>query len=75
MDNYKVTGEWQQTETGRVYVARAIARTGRVLGVVRFEVPVMTGFDMATVYGKDLTEQLIVQAAEEQAHRFGKAAK
>jgi hypothetical protein len=75
MQDYTVKGEWQQTDTGRVYVARAIARSGRVLGVARFEVPVMTGFDMATVYGKELTEQMVVQAAEEQAHRFGKAAK
>ena len=75
MQDYVVKGEWQPTDTGRVYVAKAIAKTGRVLGVVRFEVPIMDGFDMATVYGKDLSEQILVQAAEEQAHRFGKAAK
>ena len=75
MQNYTVKGEWQMTDLGRVYVAKAISPTGRVLGVVRFEVPIMDGFDMATVYGKDLTEQIVVQAAEEQAHRFGRAAK
>jgi hypothetical protein len=42
---------------------------------VRFEVPIMVGFDMATAYGKEFTEQVVVQAAEEQAHRFGRAAK
>ena len=75
MDAYTVEGEWQTTDQGRVYVAKAVTATGRVLGVVRFDVPVMTGFDLSEVYGPELTEQLIVQAAEEQAHRFGKAAK
>ena len=75
MNRYRVTGEWQKTDLGRVYVAKAVSDNGRLLGVVRFEVPVMDGFDMSEVYGRELTEQLIVQAAEEQAHRFGKAAK
>lgn len=74
MNNYKVTGEWHTTDLGRVYVAKAVSDKGRILGVVRFEVPVEDGFAMSEVYGVDLTEQLIVQAAEEQAHRFGKAA-
>ena len=73
MKDYIVKGEWQQTDMSRVYVAKAIADTGRVRGVVRFEVPVMTGFDMVTVYGSYFTEQVIIQAAEEQAHRFGQA--
>jgi len=75
MDGYRVEGKWQPTDQGRVYVARAISPKGRVLGVARFDVPVMTGFEMSEAYGPELTEQLIVQAAEEQAHRFGKAAK
>ena len=75
MDAYKVIGEWQTTDQGRVYVARAVTARGRVLGVVRFDVPVMDGFEMSEVYSPELTEELIVQAAEEQAHRFGKAAK
>ena len=75
MDAYKITGEWHTTDQSRVYVAKAIADTERVLTVVRFEVPIMTGFDMSEVYDSELIEQIIVQAAEEQAHRFGKAAK
>ena len=75
MQNYTIKGDWQITDTGRAYVAKAIGPTGRVLGVVRVEVPVMDGFDMAMIYGADVTEQVIIQAAEEQAHRFGRAAK
>lgn len=75
MQDYTVNGEWRQTDTGRVYVAKAVSGKGRILGVIRFEVPVEDSFAMSEVYGKDLTEQLVVQAAKEQAHRFGKAAK
>ena len=75
MQNYTIKGEWRTTDTGRVYVAKAVSPTGRVLGVARFEVPVMDNFDLAMAYGTDITEQIIVQAAEEQAHCFGRAAK
>ena len=76
MKDYEVKGGWQETDEGRVYVAKAIAKpSGRILGVAKVEVPIMTGFDIAEVYGKEVTEKIIIQAAEEMAHRFGKAAK
>ena len=73
-DQYEVKGQWESTDMGQVYVAKAISKTGRILGVVRFEVPVMDGFDLATYYGNELSRQLIEQAATEQADRFGRAA-
>lgn len=72
--NYQVKGEWVQTDSGRVYVAKAISEKGRILGVVRAEVPIEIGYDLATIYGNRLSEQMIVEAVEEQAHLMGEAA-
>ena len=72
---YQVKGQWESTDMGQVYyVATAVSKTGRSLGVVRIEVPVMDGFDLGEYYGHDLSRQLIEQAANEQADRFGRAA-
>lgn len=74
MTTYNLKTEWQQTDTGRVYVVTIMTDTGLVLGVVRFDVPVMTGVDLSTVYGSTVIEEIIVQAAEEYAHRFARMA-
>ena len=71
---YQVKGQWTDTAAGRVYEAKAVGKTGRILGVVRVDVPVEVGFDLATYYGNQLSEELIVQAADGLADRFGMAA-
>ena len=66
----EVTGSWQSTEDGQSYEARAVSATGRVLGIVRVDIPVFEGIELAKTHGNEVTHETIEQAAQDLAGRF-----
>mgnify|MGYP001495014778 CR=1 FL=1 len=64
-----VKGEWHDEQIARVYTARAVTPTGRILAVVNIEVPLMVGVDLKDRFGAELIEE-IERSAEEDASKI-----
>lgn len=71
---YKIERQWTDTATGRIYEAKVVGKTRRILGIVRVDVPVREGFDLTTHFGNRLSEETIAQDADKLAERLGQAA-
>ena len=71
---YRVKGQWMKTATGRVYEVKTVGKARRIVVAIKIDVPVDVGFDLAMFYGNKLSENMIEQAANDLADRFGKAA-
>jgi len=70
----EIKSYWETSEIGQCCEAKAVSATGRVLGIVRVDIPVLDGFEISTIYGREVTREAVEQAARNVAGQFLKEA-
>jgi len=71
--DYTIKGEWFKINTGQLYVLKAISKTNSNLAVVKVEIPLAVGTDLAQALGAAVTKESVETFAQQEAKRIADA--
>ena len=71
--DYTIKAEWFKINTGQLYVVKAISKTNSNLAVVKVEIPLAVGVEIAQALGSAITRESVEAAAQQEAKRIADA--